>query len=87
MITTPATLTSVSDIYISYAGMELQGTGNIRDNDKYIAMYNYWDDTNDRGASNTLPINKRPTNKDGVSIIGQKYPMYNWLQPFYMKVK
>lgn len=53
------------------------GTGNVRDNDVYQALYNYWDDSEDSGSTGNLTTSFKP------SIIGKKYPMYNWLSSFY----
>lgn len=74
-------------VEISYAGMEKGGTGNIRDNDGYVSMYTYWDDTSDTGSSGKLTVTHRPTDINGNNIVGKKYPMQNWLQNFYYKIK
>lgn len=68
-------------VEIVYAGNKTDGAGNIRDNDVYNALYNYWDDSNDNGASGSLTTSYKP------DIIGKKYPMYNWLASFYKKVQ
>lgn len=68
-------------VEIVYAGNKTDGSGNIRDNDPYNALYNYWDDSNDKGASGGLTTSYKP------NIIGKKYPMYNWLSSFYKKVQ
>ncbi|MCQ2257616.1 MAG: hypothetical protein MJZ41_06430 [Bacteroidaceae bacterium] len=69
-------------VKVCYGGAKVGGTGNIRDNDRYVSMYEYWDDSSDKGSSGTLAINYKPKDKDGNSIIGRKYPMCNWLASF-----
>ena len=80
-------LSSATKVEISYGGMEVGGTGNVRDNSPYIAMNTYWDDTNDHGQSNNLTIDHVPTDKDSNPIIDERYPMYNWLESFYKRIK
>lgn len=87
IISSSVNLSSATSIELSYAGMERNGTGNIRDNSPYVALYSYWDDSSDTGTSGTLTISYRPTDKAGNSIIGKKYPMQNWLQSFYKKIR
>lgn len=72
-----------SVVEVSYAGSEVGGTGNVRDSAQYGAMYSYWDDTNDTGASGSLSVNYRPIDSAGNSMVGKPYPMFNWLSPFY----
>ena len=76
-------LTSASTLEISYGGMEVDGTGNIRDTSPYKSKYTYWNDANDKGQSGTLTISHIPEDKDGNTIVGEKYPMWNWLASFY----
>lgn len=80
-------ISNANKIEISYAGMERGGIGTVRDSDSYKAMYEYWNDTNDKGSSGNLTINHRPTDENGNVIVGKKYPMYSWLQSFYYKIK
>lgn len=84
IISTTSDLTSASSVEVSYCGMEVGGTGNIRDNALYKSKYTYWDDSSDTGAGGNLSIVYRPLNKYGNSLIGGYYPMYNWLAPFYI---
>ena len=86
-VETSANLSTATKVELSYGGMEVSGTGNIRDSSPFVAMYNYWDDSNDKGQSGSLTISHRPTDKDGNSMIGKKYPMYNWLSSFYNRLK
>lgn len=67
-------------VEVVYGGNKTSGSGNVRDNDVYRAMYTYWDDSNDNGSDGTKTIGYRP------AIIGDKYPMYNWLASFYQLV-
>ena len=67
-------------VEVVYGGNKTSGSGNVRDNDVYRAMYTYWDDSNDHGSDGMKTIGYRP------DIIGDKYPMYNWLASFYQLV-
>ena len=87
IITTLTDLENSSSVEISYAGMERGGTGNIRDNSADKALYEYWNDTADKGTSGNLTISHRPTDENGTLIVGKKYPMWNWLASFYEKLK
>ena len=49
-LTCNKTLTG-NKVAVAYAGMKNNGTGNIRDNDVYQALYNYWDDSEDSGST------------------------------------
>ena len=73
-------------IGVAYGGAKVSGTGNIHDSDRYIPLYSYWDDGEDKGASGQLVITHLPTNKDGLSLIGKPYPMQNWLASFYVEL-
>ena len=79
VLTCNRTLTG-NKVSVAYAGMKNNGTGNIRDNDVYQALYNYWDDSKDSGSTGNLTTSFKP------SIIGNKYPMYNWLSSFYYEI-
>ena len=68
-------------VEVVYGGNKTSGSGNLRDSDVYQAMYTYLDDSSDKGTAGTSTIYYRP------SIIGQKYPMYNWLASFYKLVQ
>ena len=83
IIFTNTDLSSATKVELSYGGMENGGTGNIRDSSAYKAKYNYWDDSSDTGTSGTLTISHSVKDKDGNSIIGKKYPMWNWLASWY----
>lgn len=87
ILQTNTNLEEAITVEVSYAGMENNGTGNIRDSSIYVSKYSYWDDTGDNGANGQLNISHRPTTKEGVSIIGLKYPMWEWLHSFYIKIK
>lgn len=83
IIYTNTELSSASSVELSYGGMEIGGTGNIRDSSAYKSKYDYWDDSADTGSSGNLTISHTPTDKDGNSIVGKKYPMWNWLASWY----
>ena len=69
-------------VYLYYAGKNASGTGNIRDNCSKFGFYEYLDDTNDTGTGNNQGVSHSSLDTNGNSIIGQKYPMYNWLASF-----
>lgn len=83
IIYTNTELSTANIVELSYGGMENGGTGNIRDSSAFKAKYNYWNDSADTGASGTLTLSHSATDKDGNSIIGKKYPMWNWLASWY----
>ena len=68
-------------VEVVYGGNKTNGSGNVRDNDVYRALYTYWNDANDHGSTGDKTIGYRP------DIIGQKYPMFNWLASFYKLVQ
>ncbi len=72
---------------VEYAGVDARGTGNIRDNCRYVALYNYLDDSSDKGSSGNLTINNTAKDKNGESIVGRKYPMFNWLCSFCYEIR
>jgi hypothetical protein len=83
IIYTNENLSSAEKVELSYAGMEVEGTGNIRDSSAFKAKYTYWDDSEDKGLSDSLTLSHSAKDKNGNSIIGKKYPMWNWLASFY----
>lgn len=83
ILNTNATLTP-GQTEVSYAGMEVVGSGNIHDSSKYVSKYLYLDDSNDAGTSGNLTITHSALDSEGHSIIGKHYPMQNWLSPFHV---
>lgn len=86
ILTSTSDMDSATKIEVTYAQNVFGGHGNIRDSLPYKGQYSYLDDTSDTGTSGTLSITYRTKDKDGNSIIGQRYPMQNWLVPFYLKI-
>lgn len=80
-ITTDSDL-STGKIDLSYAGMEQQGRGNIRDSDKWYSFANYVDDTS--LEQNNPPYT--PVDENGSNYYGKRYPMYNWLSNLFINV-
>lgn len=74
-------------VELVYAGMTRSGKGNIRDSDCYVSNYTYVDETNDKGSGNNLSIIYQPIKPDGTTLVGSHYPMYKWLQSFYIKLR
>ena len=82
----PIELTSKS-VHVYYAGKNASGTGNVRDNSTAQGFYEYLDDTNDTGTGNYQGVSHSALDANGISIIGQKYPLYNWLASFCYEVE
>ena len=82
----PKDLTSKT-AYVYYAGKNARGTGNIRDNSTALGFYDYLDDSNDTGTGNNQGVSHSSLDANGKSIIGQKYPLYNWLSSFCYEVE
>ena len=80
-------LRTAAKVYLIYAGRRAKGTGNIRDNCTELGFYEYLDDTNDTGTGNNQGVSHSALDSDGNSIIGQKYPLYNWLASFCYEVE
>ena len=85
-LTLPANLASET-VYVYYAGRHASGTGNIRDNSTELGFYEYLEDSNDTGTGNNQGVSHSSVDANGNSIIGQKYPMYNWLASFCYEVE
>lgn len=64
--------------YVTYAGKDRRGTGNVRDSAKWRPMYKYTDES----AYAKQPY-YTPKNNDGSPIYSSNYPMHNWLIAFY----
>ena len=84
-LTLPKALES-DTVHVYYAGKNASGTGNIRDNSTEQGFYEYLDDTNDIGTGKNQGVSHSSLDADGNSIIGQKYPMYNWLASFCYEI-
>ena len=85
-LTLPANL-AAEEVYVYYAGKNATGTGNIRDNCSTLGFYEYLDDSNDIGTGKNQSVSHSSLDQEGNSIIGQKYPLYNWLASFCYKVE
>ena len=69
-------------VEIVYAGQGRNGSGNVRDSDRFHSMYTYFNDSED-----SLKENYTPQDENGNKIYGMYYPMYNWLVAFYKKIE
>ena len=85
-LTLPAALTEKT-VYVYYAGKNAAGTGNIRDNCAERGFYEYLDDSGDTGTGNNQGVSHSALDADGNSLIGQKYPLYNWLESFCYEIE
>lgn len=66
------------NIEITYGDNSKNGTGNLRDSQSATSLYYYEDDV----SATNQPI-YQPLTQDGGSIIGEKYPLWNWANLFY----
>ena len=80
-------LYNAEKVYLLYAGRRASGTGNIRDNCTALGFYDYLDDSNDTGTGNNQGVSFSALDTNGNSIVGQKYPLYNWLASFCYEVE
>ena len=77
-------------IAIKYAGNAVgnrdhRGIGNLRDSDRYCSLYTYVDDTSETSSTGNA-IDYRPTDANGESLAGKKYPLYNWASHAYREI-
>lgn len=77
-------------IAIKYAGNAVgnrdhRGIGNLRDSDRYCSLYTYADDTSETSSTGNT-IDYRPTDANGESLAGKKYPLYNWASHAYREI-
>ena len=79
-------LLSAESVCVQYGGQKASGTGNIRDNSEKTGFYEYLDDSSDTGTGNNQGVSHSSLKKDGTSLIGEKYPLYNWLASFSYKI-
>ena len=79
-------LNYADSIYVYYAGQSAKGTGNIRDNATARGFYEYLDDSTDTGTENNQGVSHSALDENGNSLVGQKYPLYNWLASFCYEI-
>ena len=71
-----------TNAYVTYAGKDRDGTGNVRDSERWSSKYFYTDE-----SSYTKKPTFTPKLQDGITpIYNKKYPMQNWLVAFYKKL-
>ena len=96
-LTCTGNLTGV--VEVNYAGLnsgQLNGQGNLRDNDDYAAFYTYIDLDKKNGdnsyyyprdaAETTLRPTYEPKDSTGTIIYDKPYPLYNFCVAFYYKL-
>ncbi|MFX5415121.1 sialate O-acetylesterase [Acinetobacter baumannii] len=66
-----------ANAFITYAGKDRSGSGNIRDSHRYASKFTYVSDTGFVSPTYT------PLDKNGVVLDGKKLPLKNWLVAFY----
>ena len=81
-LTVPSDLSAAETVYLYYAGKNAAGTGNIRDNCAELGFYEYLDDSSDIGTGKNQGVSYSALDASGHSLIGKKYPLYNWLASF-----
>ncbi|MCQ2199551.1 MAG: leucine-rich repeat domain-containing protein [Paludibacteraceae bacterium] len=86
LLKTSINMEECTKLEISYAGYGRNGSGNVRDSDSWQSLYNYWDDSTERGIPNGS-VNYRAKDENGVSLVGKPYPLQNWLVNFYKRIK
>lgn len=79
VITCATSLTG--EVEVTYAGHERGGSGNLRDSDEWKGRTVYEDDS----ASPDQPT-YIAKDEDGVSLLGQKYPVYNFANHLFHRV-
>lgn len=77
-------------IAIKYAGNAVgnrnhRGIGNLRDSDRYRSLYTYVDDTSETSSTGNT-VDYRPTDANGESLAGKKYPLCNWASHAYREI-
>ncbi len=81
------TLEEEGTVSVYYGGRGAKGTGNIRDNATKTGFYCYLDDSADTGTGNNQGVSHSALDENGNSIIGQPYPLYNWLASFCQEIE
>ena len=87
ILTLPNDVNDAGSAYVYYGGQGAKGTGNIRDNCAKTGFYCYLDDGADTGTENNQGVSHSAMDKDGNSMIGQPYPLYNWLASFCYEIE
>ena len=72
-------------VSITYGGVGI-GAGNICDSDEWSTWTKYLTDVGDTGYDGNRSIYQSPRNKDGDVIVGESYPMNNFLTLFYKEL-
>ena len=80
-------LFTANSICIYYAGANANGIGNIRDHCTECGFYEYLDDTHDTGTGKNQGISHHALDENGNSLVGQPYPLYNWLSSFCYEIQ
>ena len=80
-------LNKAESVYVYYGGQGAKGTGNIRDNCPETGFYSYLDDSADTGTGNNQGVSYSAMDEKGNSLIGQPYPLYNWLASFCYEIE
>lgn len=79
-------INSATSVKISYGGIGVGGKGNICDSDTWGTWWQYLSDANDDGYDGNRVIGQSPTAEGGGSLVGEDYPMNNFLCLFYKEI-
>lgn len=78
-------ISNANGVTITYGGVGI-GRGNICDSDSYSTWLKYLSDVGDTGYDSTRVIGYSPIDEKGNSIVGNSYPMNNFLSVFYKEL-
>ncbi len=82
IISLSSSIADATSVKLTYGGVGV-GRGNICDSDDWATWLKYLSDANDTGYDGNRVIGQSPTAEDGGSLVGQNYPMNNFLSIFY----
>lgn len=85
VLTLGSSIASATSVKVTYGGVGV-GRGNICDSDTWSTWLKYLSDANDTGYDGNRVIGQSPTAEGGGSLVGQNYPMNNFLSIFYKEL-
>ena len=84
ILNTNTDLSSLTNLYVTYANSSVLGYGNICDSGRWRSLNLY--ESNSLGNRTSPTFNQKPLDKNGNELIGQRYPMQEWMPPFGIKL-
>lgn len=85
VLTLGSSIAEATSVKVTYGGVGV-GRGNICDSDTWSTWLKYLSDANDTGYDGNRVIGQSPTAEGGGSLVGQNYPMNNFLSIFYKEL-